>query len=155
MPTFIPNSTSSPHQPITAESLISIDDIATLLGADERMMAGLLSGPFRPVQPGYLTLRSVLGLYVTLYLNQAELMSLGHIVNIAESAAEGAKDGGNRGLLIAWEGRKPMVQWVSPGSPNLDAALHVPVMLLPVDQMLEDLGQAVAELRAQRHSRLN
>ncbi|MFT8247288.1 hypothetical protein [Roseomonas sp. BN140053] len=135
-------------QPIPADSLVSLGEVCVALNLDAETLEGLAMGPFSPAEPGWLTVRSVVGIYLVGLLTNAELMSLGHVVTIAAEAAKGATDGGARSLLVAWKGRKPVVQWVSPA--DLAATtdpIRIPILTLPVDQMLEDLGCDLSALR--------
>lgn len=133
---------------IRANDPVTMAEIAAVVGLAEGEVYDFGNGALAP-DGDRMPLRRALGLVLLIQFSVTEALSAANAVTVAVTAAEGVADGGTHSLLIGWEGFRPFIRWAEPGGddPLLDAALHVPVMMVPADTMLADLGEAVARMR--------
>jgi hypothetical protein len=135
--------------PIRADDPVTVAEVALVVGRAEAEFRNLARGPLSP-DGDRMPLRRALGVVLLTQFSTTETLSVDNAVTVALTAAEGVTDGGMDTMLVGWDRRGPFIRWTrAEGSPaSLGAGLHAPVVVIPANQMLVDLSEAVMAVRA-------
>lgn len=133
---------------IRADELVTVAEAAELVGRTETEFRALAKGPLSP-DGDRISLRRALGAVLLTQFSETETLTVDDAVAVAATAAESVTDGGMNTMVVGWDQRGPFMRWADTKSSTaaLDTVLHAPVMLIPANQMLIDLGETVVALR--------
>lgn len=141
---------------IRASDPVTMAEVVVVTGRTEAEVLGCASGALAP-DGDQMPLRRVLGVVLLVQFGATGALAPADALAAAVTASNGAADDGARSLLLGWEGLRPFLRWTEAGgaSPLLHGDLHIPLVLIPVDQMLFDLGEAVAAVRDHKRRALH
>jgi hypothetical protein len=135
--------------PIRADDPVAVVEVAMVVGRAEAEFRSLAKGHLSP-DGDRMPLRRALGVVLLTQFSATEILSVDNAVAVALTAAEGVTDGGTDTMLVGWDHQGPFIRWTGAKSypAALGTGLHAPVVLIPANQMLVDLGEAVLAVRA-------
>lgn len=135
--------------PIRADDPVTVAEVAMVVGRAEAEFRSLARGSLSP-DGDRMPLRRALGVVLLTQFSATEILSVDNAVAVALTAAKGVTDGGMDAMLVGWDHRGPFIRWTPAESypAALGTGLHAPVVLIPANRMLADLGEAVLAVRA-------